>query len=196
VEQSPLPFSSRWIGTPAAASADGDSLTIAAGGRSDWFIHPGTGVRTLNAPALVGRTSGDFLLSARVEVAFASKFDAGVLALWRDELTWAKLCFEYSPESEAMVVSVVTRSTSDDCNSSIVEGGSVWLRISRIGREFAFHSSLNGTAWQLVRHFGLTPDDEIEVGFLAQSPTGDGCTATFSDIRFRAETLGDLRGGV
>ena len=195
MDPSPLPFSSRWIGTPVAASAGDDSLTIVAGPRSDWFVHPGTGDAKLDAPALVGRTGGDFLFSARVEVSFASTFDAGVLALWHDERTWAKLCLEYSPEGEAMVVSVVTRSTSDDCNSAVVAGDSVWLRISRIGPEFAFHASTDGGAWRLVRHFALTADDEIEVGFAAQSPLGDGCTATFSEIRFRADTLQDLRSG-
>jgi len=196
VDLSPLPFSSRWIGTPVAASAGSDSLTIVAGPRSDWFVHPGTGEAKLDAPALVGRAGGDFLLSARVEVGFASRFDAGVLALWHDERTWAKLCLEYTPEGEAMVVSVVTRSTSDDCNSAVVAGDSVRLRISRIGPEFAFHASTDGTVWRLVRHFALTADDEIEVGFAAQSPLGDGCTATFSEIRFRADTLQDLRDGM
>ena len=196
MDLSPLPFSSRWIGTPVAAASGSDSLTIVAGPRSDWFVHPGTGEAKLDAPALVGRAGGDFLLSARVEVGFGSRFDAGVLALWHDERTWAKLCLEYSPEGEAMVVSVVTRSTSDDCNSAVVAGDSVWLRISRIGPEFAFHASTDGSAWRLVRHFALTADDEIEVGFAAQSPLGDGCTATFSEIRFRADTLQDLRSGM
>jgi len=196
VELTPLPFSTRWLGTPADASADGHSLKIVAGPRSDWFTHPGTGEAKLDAPGLVGRTGGDFVFSARVEVGFASRFDAGVLALWHDERTWAKLCFEYSPDGEAMVVSVVTRVTSDDCNSFVVTGNAVWLRISRIGNEFAFHASTDGLAWRLVRHFALTPEDEIEVGFLAQSPTGDGCTATFSEIRFLATTLEDLRSGV
>jgi len=195
MELSWLPLSLRWLGAPVASSADGDSLTISAGPHTDWFVDPGTGVARLEAPALVGPTEGDFLLSARVEVDFASTFDAGVLALWRDERTWAKLCFEYSPEAEPMVVSVVTRSASDDCNSSVIEGNAVWLRIARIGRAFAFHSSTDGADWRLVRHFALTPDGEIEVGFLAQSPLGTGCTARFSDIRFSATTLADLRSG-
>ena len=170
-------------------------MTIEAGPRTDWFVDPGLGRATLDAPALVGATSGDFLVSARVEVEFAATFDAGVLALWRDEQTWAKLCFEYSPDREPMVVSVVTRVTSDDCNSTVVDGPAVWLRIARIGRQFAFHASNDGTLWRLVRHFALTDDEAIEVGFASQSPLGEGCTATFSEIRFSAETLADLRSG-
>ena len=190
-----LPFALRWLVAPAASSADDEVLTISAGPHTDWFVDPGTGVARLEAPALVGPTAGDFLLSARVEVEFASRFDAGVLVLWRDERTWAKLCFEYSPDAEPMVVSVVTRSASDDCNSTVIEGNAVWLRIARIGRAFAFHFSTDGITWRLVRHFALTPDGEIELGFLAQSPLGTGCTARFSEIQFSAATLPDLRSG-
>ncbi len=192
---STLPFELQWRGTPAASSADGESLKITAGPHTDWFVNPGTGEAKLDAPGLVGEAAGDFTLSARVEVEFASTFDAGVLALWRDEQTWAKLCFEYSPDAEAMVVSVVTRSVSDDCNSTVVAGNAVWLRISRIGRQFAFHSSADGMLWQLVRQFALTDYAAIEVGFVAQSPLGEGCTATFSEIHFSEATLADLRSG-
>lgn len=195
MELEAVPFALRWLGTPVESSAGTDSLTIVAGPRTDWFIDPGTGTPKLDAPGLVGATSGDFLFSARVEVEFASTFDAGVLAIWRDETTWAKLCFEFSPDREPMVVSVVTRATSDDCNSTVVEGNVVWLRIARIGRQFAFHSSIDGAAWQLVRHFGLADGESIELGFAAQSPLGNGCTATFSEIRFGSATLRDLRDG-
>jgi len=94
-----------------------------------------------------------------------------------------------------MVVSVVTRGVSDDCNSTVVDAPEVWLRISRVGRAFAFHSSADGRVWELVRHFALEPADELSVGFEAQSPLGAGCAATFSEISFAARSLGDLRNG-
>ncbi len=46
-----------------------------------------------------------------------------------------------------------------------------------------------------MRHFALIDDEAIEVGFVAQSPLGEGCTATFSEIRFSSATLADLRSG-
>jgi regulation of enolase protein 1 (concanavalin A-like superfamily) len=67
--------------------------------------------------------------------------------------------------------------------------------MARIGRQFAFHFSADGSSWRLVRHFALTDDDEIEVGFAAQSPLGEGCEARFTEIRFAATTLADLRSG-
>lgn len=150
----------------------------------------------MNAPGLVGRApDGDFLFSARVAVEFGASFDAGVLVLWRDERTWAKLCFEFSPEGRPMVVSVVTRGVSDDANAFVVDGPEVWLRIARIGDEFAFHASTDGRRWELVRHFALDGPGDLHVGFEAQSPTGEGCEVTFTDIRFDRRRLDDLRGG-
>ena len=96
-----------------------------------------------------------------------------------------------------MVVSVVTRGFSDDCNSVVVEGP-VWLRASRLGRAFAFHYSVDGEVWHMVRYFGLDLEDTdpVEVGFLAQSPSGEGCAAAFEEISFVPEQLADVRSGV
>ena len=125
----------RWLVEPESWSVpDGTSLLVAAGPRTDWFVDPQRGPEpSLNAPALVGDPSDDYLLSARVTVDFAGTFDAGVLMLHANDRSWAKLCFEYSPEREPMVVSVVTRDVSDDCNSVVVDGNSIWLRIARVG---------------------------------------------------------------
>ena len=173
-----------------------EDLTITAGPRSDWFVHPGTREAKLDAPAqLEAIATGDFQLSARVEVDFAATFDAGVLALWHDEQTWAKLCFEYSPGGEPMVVSVVTRGVSDDANSTVIDGNAVWLRIARIGEAFAFHYSTDGERWNLVRHFALGADGALQAGFLAQSPTGNGCTARFTHVELTSSTLDDIRSG-
>jgi regulation of enolase protein 1 (concanavalin A-like superfamily) len=173
-----------------------DAFRIGAGPRTDWFIHPGTGEAKLDAPAHLEPVDGDFLLSARVEVDFAATFDAGVLALWQVDRTWAKLCFEYSPDHEPMVVSVVTRGVSDDSNSVVIDGNAVWLRVARIGAAFAFHYSTDGARWRLVRHFALGTDGELQAGFLAQSPTGEGCSATFTHVRLVHATLDDIRSGL
>lgn len=168
---------------------------LTAGSSTDWFIDPGTGEATMTAPALVAPTVGDFVLSARVEVDFASTFDAGALVLFSDERRWAKLAFEYSPDGEPMVVSVVTRGFSDDCNSTTAEDGPIYLRVARVGSAYAFHSSLDGQWWSFVRHFRLEEAELPEVGVEAQSPLGEGCTARFSEVRLLNESLADLRDG-
>jgi uncharacterized protein len=192
----PVPAPLRWAAAPASWSlAEGPALTIAAGAETDMFIDPQGSATTLNAPRLLGDLTGDFLLSARVTVDFAATYDAGVLLLYAGERTWAKLCFEFSPQRQPMVVSVVTRGLSDDCNSFVVDSNQVWLRVARLGQAFAFHAATDGASWQFVRHFSLDVAGPIAAGFVTQSPTGAGCSATFDHIQFAAQRLGDLRNG-
>jgi len=192
-----VPFPFRWLLPPAESRLSDGVLTIVAGPRSDWFIDPeGLAEPVMNAPALVGEPDGDFVLSARVTVDFADTFDAGVLLLYAHDRAWAKLCFEYSPAGEAMVVSVVTRDVSDDCNSTVLEGNTAWLRVARLGSAFAFHASTDARTWRLIRYFGLGPVDPVAVGFEAQSPLGAGCRVTFDEIHFELARLADLRSGI
>ena len=178
-------------------------VQAAAGPLTDVFIDPAdrggqVGSATLlNAPTLlVDAPEGDFQLTARVGVQFASTFDAGVLLVWFDERHWAKLCFEYSPAHEPMVVSVVNREVSDDANAFVVPAHDVWLRISRVDGVFGFHASDDGRTWALVRVFALeSPGARLRVGFEAQSPTGDGCAVTFTDARLTRHRLADMRDG-
>jgi uncharacterized protein len=172
-----------------------EPIAIAAGPRTDLFVDPAGEPPVLNAPMLLGATDGDFRLSARVSADLRSTFDAGALVLHAGERTWVKLALERSPQGEAMIVSVVTRGVSDDCNGPVVAGGSIWLRVARRGGACALHASRDGRWWDLVRHFALDAPDGLTAGFLAQSPTGEGCTATFDDVRYVAGRLGDLRDG-
>jgi uncharacterized protein len=196
-------------GLPFALSPEGDPptgcrilngnliLTGAAG--SDMFIDPGGPPDPLpDAGRMVGLPpAGDFTLRAQVTVEFASTFDAGMLLLWAGPEHWAKLCFEYSPQHVPAAVSVVTRQTSDDCNSFEVDGNTLWLRITRCGDAWAFHVSTDGEWWRLLRYFSLGSGGGglVKVGFLAQSPTGEGCAATFSQIGFGAGAPSNLRDG-
>ncbi len=190
-----LPFPLTWQVPPEKWTVTESSLTADAPAVTDLFIDPQGAAPKLNAPRLLGSYTGDFQFSARVTVDFASTFDAGVLALWIDESHWAKLCFEFSPLRQPMIVSVVTEGTSDDANSSLVEGNSAWLRMSRLGAAFAFHASRDGKTWDLVRHFGLPAEAAVQIGFLVQAPTGSGSSATFEEIAFTPERLGAIRSG-
>jgi uncharacterized protein len=189
----PMPLS--WLRQPAASSIEDEALTITAGPRTDWFADPAGGAPLLNAPALLGRPpDGEFTLAARVRVEAAAMFDAGVLFVHADDETWAKLCLERSPQGKPTIVSVVTRGVSDDCNSETIETSEAWLRLARRGKELAFHASADGRRWELIRHFAL-PADSLDVGFVAQSPAGSGCSATFTEIAYERRRLADLRDG-
>jgi uncharacterized protein len=192
-----LPFQ----GPADAWNVEADStLSGWAGRHTDLFVDPANGRPTLNAPRLLtAPPPGDFQLAARVEVGFGATYDAGVLLLWSGFDAWAKLCFELSPQGQPMVVSVVTRGRSDDANGFTVDQPWVHLRISGLRGAYAFHASTDGKWWHLIRHFSLDPtgngQHRAELGFEVQSPLGEGCRATYSEIGYRPLTLNDLRDG-
>ena len=199
-----LPFALAPEGSPPPGCrvTNGETLTLTAARRTDMFVDPAGTDQDQDQVPDAGRfvglpPGGDFMLAARVGVEFGSTFDAGVLLLYADERHWAKLCFEYSPQHRPTAVTVVTREISDDCNSFEVAGNTLWLRITRSGAAWAFHASADGKWWRLVRYFALSgdPAELVRVGFLAQSPTGPGCTATFDRIAFRSGAPADLRDG-
>ena len=193
-----LPSALQWKNNPVDWKIGPDnSLSITAGAKTYWFTEPsGSTWVSTNAPAALFTPPDEhFLLSAKVTVNFASTYDAGVLMLYERENLWSKLCFEYSPQNQPMVVSVVTRGLSDDCNSTVIDGNTVYLRVARLGEAFGLHYSLDGAYWHMVRYFTLGKVENLRVGFEAQSPTGEGCAVVFSEIAYRPDLLKDMRTG-
>jgi uncharacterized protein len=197
-----LPFPLEPAGHPPCAHrVDGGTLTLTGQAGTDMFADPGGEGPPPGAGRLVGLPpDGDFTLACEVTVEFASTYDAGVMLLYAAPGQWAKLCFEYSPQHRPTAVTVVTRGDSDDANAFEVDGTSLWLRITRSGRAWAFHASTDGRWWRLLRYFSLTGTGTgaaapVMAGFLAQSPTGQGCTARFSQIAFRPGAPAGLRDG-
>jgi regulation of enolase protein 1 (concanavalin A-like superfamily) len=183
------------LGGPGEATYGGAGLVVRAPARTDWFVDPVDGSATHNAPALVLPADEDVQLSAYVEVDHQATFDAGVLTLHVDDDHWAKLCLERSPQGRPMLVSVVTRGRSDDCNGVFLDDPRAHLRMSRLGDAWAFHASADGRWWDLLRLFTLGTTGPAAVGFLSQSPTGEGCTSTFREITLTRRRLDDVRSG-
>lgn len=197
---SPIPFDLiASEGSVWTATSSGIEGSAPAG--TDLFVDPsgesGVAAETLlNAHTLLGTPpEGDFTLAAEVTPDLRATFDAGVLLAWVDDTNWAKLCFERSPAGEVMIVSVVTRGVSDDANGFLVDAPAARLRVSRVGNVLAFHA-YDRDEWRFVRAFTLPgAATALSVGFEVQSPTGDGCTASFADIAFERRTVSDLRNG-
>ena len=192
-----LPGPLQWKKRPLAYQLQSDeSLIIEAGPETDWFADPAGNALKDDAPvALFAPPDQEFTLGAKVAVDFAATFDAGVLQVRESDSLWAKLCFEYSPQGQPMIVTVVTRGRSDDCNSCSIEGHEVYLRVARLSEAFAFHYSHDGRFWHLARYFTLGSVSDLRVGFSSQSPTGQGCRTLFSEVTYAVERPADIRNG-
>lgn len=172
-------------------------LRVEAPGGCDRFHDPVTGRRVTDSPALLTRVPTAATLVARASVAFRATFDAAVLMVYERDDAWAKLCLERAPDGRHMVVSVVTRGASDDANGWCVDSSSLWLRVSRVDRAFAFHASTDAVRWDLVRLFALDRGDVVHMGLSVQAPIGTGCTATFEHVALHEGAIAydDVRSG-
>jgi len=187
-----LPGPQEWKNKPAAWKAEGGRLTITAPKSTDWFISPVDGTRKAAAPLLLFQPAREFTLTAKVTAHHTTKWDAGTLFVYVDDSTWAKLALEKSAYGEPTVVSVVTRGVSDDCNSTVLSGESLWFRVTKLGNALGFFSSADGRTWRMVRAFTLGEAKQLKVGFGAQSPVGPGMTAEFTDITYVTEPIRDF----
>lgn len=186
-----------WTHQEGRHHQDGDVLVLTSDAGVDW-TNDATGAEPSHtSTSLAFDLEEPFQLSARVSVdSPRTTFDAAVLTLWANEDCWAKLCFEYSPQGEEMVVSVVTDRFSDDANGPVVLEGSVWLRVSSLPEgAYAFHYSTNGAVWSFVRQFRLDAPTRPRIGFMSQAPMGPAATARFSGISLVREQLADVRDG-
>ena len=187
-----VPFTLDWLRPPAEWSAEPARLVVDAPAQTDWFIDPISGRAVRTAPLLLGTPPpGDFTWEAHVVLDGDALFDAGGLFVYDDDDHWAKFAVEM-PAAGPTIVSVVTDTFSDDCNSTVLGQSSARLRLARVGEAIAFHTSDGGGRWELVRVFRPT-SAAPRIGFVCQAPTGAGCTVTLDAITFTARSLSDIR---
>jgi uncharacterized protein len=188
-----LPSTLAWQNAPRAWNIDSkNGLSISSNPKTDWFVDPFDGTVAKSAPILLFTPGSDYVLSARVTVQFATKWDAGALMLWGDDHHWAKLSFEFSPDQKPTLVTVVTRGLSDDCNSLSIAGDSVYLRIAKSASAYVFYFATDGQNWQILRTFSLDTQLPVRVGFESQSPAGSGALAKFSAVTYDPHRIGNI----
>jgi regulation of enolase protein 1 (concanavalin A-like superfamily) len=176
-------------------AANEQSLNIKALPHSDYFVNPADGKMSMNAPYYHVEINNDFTFRAKVTNSFKSVYDAGALMVMSDKTCWVKLCFELTDLGTHSVVSVVTNGVSDDANGVDINGNSVYLQIAKKGNLFALHYSLDGKEYKMVRYFALPVKDNFKIGFVAQSPMGEGGDCIFEDIQLNYAAPEDLRKG-
>ena len=196
-----LPFALEPAGSPPPGCRVRQGvLTLTAAAGTDLFVDP-AGAEPGQVPD-AGRfaglpPAGDFTLAAQVSVEFGSMYDAGVAAAARGRTAVGQALLR------VLAAAAADRGHGRDQGHlgrlQLLRGGrhTLWLRITRSGAAWAFHASADGAWWRLLRYFALScdPAEMVRVGFLAQSPTGEGCAATFDHITFRPGAPKNLRDG-
>jgi len=180
-----------WENSPVHFENNKSTFTITAGEKTDMFRDPNVTYNTDNAPKLLFVPDSNFVLIAAIQHNFTGKWDGGAIVLKADNLHWIKFCFEKDYTGTHRVVSVVTNDISDDCNSVPVTANKVFYKIAKADNVVTLYYSADGEKWFLIRHFQFNAAGPLNLGFLAQSPTGKSCTVTFSNIKYFAKKIGD-----
>lgn len=170
----------------------GNSIRITADGKTNLFNSPSGKPKVVNAPLVLFEPEADFTLSARVTGKLKSVYDVAALVVYQDDDTWAKFCYENSVDLIPTIVSVVTRTFSDDCNSTPT-GDYAYMAIVKKGSEYSFFYSPDNKSWSMVRNFNLPATGKIKAGFAAHGSRGDGFTGEFSEIKYLPRALDDMR---
>lgn len=191
----------KWVNESSAEYKDG-VLTVYAPAQTDYFNSP---VKengffpnpVANASLYYTELTGDFVFKTKVSLEFKNFYDAAALLVYENENVWAKLALENSdlPCRKPAVVSVVTNRISDDCNGPVMDGNTVWFQISRVDDCFAFHYSVDGMEYNMVRVFTLPVGQTVKVGFEAQAPMGEGGDRYYSEISMENKRVENIRAG-
>jgi regulation of enolase protein 1 (concanavalin A-like superfamily) len=172
-----------------------DEVQVKAISGTDAFVSPDGQTAIDRLPgARLALPDGPCALSVHVEPILTATYDAGALMLRTDQGKWAKLAFELSPQGRRTAVSVVTNDCSDDANGPTFPSDGLFLRIYRQENLTAFHISEDGQTWDLLRLFRLN-GRTATIDLIAQSPTGKGCEARFTQLRLVEAEIADLRDG-
>ena len=184
-----------WLNEPPEWGFDNASkLTIVPKAVSDFF-RPYQEKPNDDACLLYAKVRVDFTAVTRARAKLVAFGDAAALTVRSSETLWAKICLERSRIGDISVVSVVTRQWSDDSNGELLARPECWLRVTRKGKLFGMHYSLNGFAWRFVRYFAPDMPDEVMVGVHAQAPFQGGCEAVFDCFTRAPQAVADFRSG-
>ena len=64
-----------------------------------------------------------------------------------------------------------------------------------MGNNFAFHDSVDGKNFYMMRYFHLPVEPIVKVGLLAQAPVGNGGIRVYEDLSIKKSTVKNIRAG-
>lgn len=191
-----------WINEGQLNEENG-KIEMIAPAQSDFFCNNGaigeegiTPETLCNAPFYYTEITGDFVMKVKVSHDFKDTYDSASVMVMKDMQNWAKACFEKTDFGTHAAVSVVTKNgESDDANGCNINANTAWLHVTRSGKSFAFHYSIDGENYDMMRFFNLSADETIKIGLLAQAPTGNGGVRIYENLSIEQKTVKNIRFG-
>jgi regulation of enolase protein 1 (concanavalin A-like superfamily) len=192
-----ITFTRSLNGAAEGAKLSDGKLTLTSAAKRDNFRDPNGKLSSNTAPVLLTEVDNKkpFTLTARITPTFVETYDAGALYIWVKDDLWLKMAMEMDERRRTRMVTVRTTGTSDDNNHDVVAAKTVHMKISSDTRTVGFYYSLDRKSWQLIRLFKNEYPDRVWLGISAQSPLGNGTSATFEEISLTSTSITDFRRG-
>lgn len=176
------------------------NIQFHVGEKKDYFSDPNNKLSNNTAPILLSKIDNTkpFTLTAKVSPEFTETglYNAGVLYLYVHDNFYQKFCFEQDERGNHRIVTVRTIGTSDDNNHDIVQGKTVYMKISSDTQTVASYYSLDNKTWQMVRLYKNNYPAELWGGISAQCPVDKGTTSYFEAISLEQKSVKDFRLGI
>jgi len=192
-----ITFTSSLNGAAEGTKVSNGRLTLTSEAKRDNFRDPNGKLSSNTAPLLLTEVDNKkpFTLTARITPTFVETYDAGALYIWVKDDLWLKMALEMDERRRTRLVTVRTTGTSDDNNHDVVTERTVTMKISSDTHTVGFYYSLDGQRWQLIRLFKNDYPEKIRLGISAQSPVGNGTSATFDSLTLTQKSVADFRLG-
>jgi regulation of enolase protein 1 (concanavalin A-like superfamily) len=170
----------RWRNPPPFFERRGEALIVRTAPKTDFWNNTFYGFNHDNGHFLARTVAGDFSAVVAFSAAYRDLYDQAGLMLRVDARTWLKTGVEFT-DGACFFSVVVTRDDQSDWSVTPLAqrpNDPVTLRLTRHAEAIRVQVK-DGDAWRLVRLAYLPMPQEVEVGPICCSPTGDGLDVTF-----------------
>lgn len=176
----------QWYNEPPRWEALPAGMRLTTGAKTDFWRKTHYGFIRDDGHFYYQTVMGDFTVTVKITGQYQVLYDQAGLMVRQNETTWLKCGIEFV-EDVQNVSAVVTRDFSD---WSVVplhpSPTSLWLRVQRRAAAIEVQYSLDGEDYQMLRLAYLTEAETLDVGLMAASPQGEGCTIVFEEFNLIA----------
>lgn len=176
----------QWYNEPPAWQMLADGMRLTTGAKTDFWRKTHYGFIRDNGHFYYQPVTGDFTAQVKITGQYQVLYDQAGLMVRQDETTWLKTGIEFV-EAVQNLSAVVTRDFSDWSVVPLWQPPeSLWLRVQRRSEAIEVWYSLDGDQYQMLRLTHLSNAATLDVGLMAASPQGDGCTILYEEFQLIA----------